>query len=89
MYDVSIKSKHSAQLPITILRSHSLSKLQLQSNCAKGLSCMPLIEVGTVLCADKLVPMWPTAVAARQDSSSATPRMPKPPFSSLIADLCT
>ena len=87
MYVVSIKSKPSTQLPITIPRSHSPSESYLQSNFATGLSCKSLIEVSTVLYAYKLVLMWPTAVAARQGSLEATPRMPKPPLSSLVADL--
>ncbi len=87
MYEVYLKSKRSTQLPITIPRLHSPSKLQLWSEFAGGLSCKSLITVGTVLCAFKLVPVWPTVVAARQGCSSATPWMPKPPLSSLIADL--
>ena len=74
MYVVSIKSKRSTHVPITISRSHTPSKSQLQSACAKGLR---VIKVGTVLCTYKLMPMWPTAVAARQGSTSSTPRMPK------------
>lgn len=83
MYEVYLKSKRSTQLPITIPRLHSPSKLQLWSKFAGGLSCKSLITVGTVLCAFKLVPVWPTVVAARQGCSSATPWMPKPPLSSL------